>query len=142
MGKLLDAATTLIGWVNFSAEPHVEERVIAANTTVKISTPLDAADAFTFVAAHPGHSTPVTFTLEVAPEKRDGTIGTWVQVTQVAIPAPGGRVEAPLNGSLLTVDAADADDVGEFSVYYARATMSDPSADPVSPAGAYAGLTF
>lgn len=142
MAPLLDAATTLIGWVNHSAEPHVGERVIAANTTVRISTPLDAADAYTFVASHPGHSTPVTFTLEVAPEKHDGSIGTWLQVTQVAIPAPGGRVEAPLNGSLLTVDAADADDVGEYCVYYARASMRDPSAEPVSPAGAYAGLTF
>lgn len=142
MGHLLDAATTLIGWVNHSAEPHQGERMIAANTTVKISTPLDAADAFTFVASHPGHAAAVTFTLEVAPEKRDGTIGTWVQVTQVAIPAPGGRVEAPLNGSLLSVDAADADDVAPYSVVYARATMSDPSAAPVTPAGAYAGLTY
>jgi len=142
MGKLLDAATTLIGWVNYSAEPHVEERVIAANTTIKITTPLDAADAFTFVASHSGHDAAVTFSLEVAPEKRDGTIGTWVQVAQVAIPAPGGRVEAPLNGSLLAVDAADVDDVGDYSFYYARALMSDPSEEPVTLAGAYAGLTY
>jgi hypothetical protein len=53
--------------VNYSAEPHKEERVIEAGTVVKLSTPLDAADVFTFVVSHPGHSEAVTFTLEVAP---------------------------------------------------------------------------
>lgn len=149
MGHLLDAATTLLGWVNHSAEPHKDERVIAPNTTVRLSTPLDAADAFTFVATHPGHSAAVTYTLEVAPELRDGTMGTWVQAAQVAVPASGGRVEAPINGTLLNVAAADAADVAGPCLVFARCRLTMPNPDPqaeegaleTDPAGAYAGLT-
>lgn len=149
MGQLLDAATTLLGWVNHSAEPHKDERVIAPNTTVRLSTPLDAAEVFTFVASHPGHSAAVTFTLEVAPELRDGTMGSWVQAAQVAIPAAGGRVEAPINGSLLSAAAADAADVNGYCLVYARCRLTMPGPDleaepgelAVDPAGAYAGLT-
>ena len=61
--RLLDAATTLLGWINHTATDQ-DERLIAAGTTVKLSTPLDAADGFTFVASHPGHTDAVTFTLE------------------------------------------------------------------------------
>lgn len=153
MGRLLDADTTLLGWVNHSAEPHKDERVIAPNTTVRLSTPLDAAETFTFVASHPGHSAAVTFTLEVAPELRDGSMGTWVQAAQVAIPAAGGRVEAPLHGSMLALDAADVADAGEGAIVYARVSASQPGAPtgtppqpgppvPANPAGAYSGLTY
>ena len=141
MSRPIDAAATLVGWINHTAtDPN--ERTIAGGTTVKLSTPLDAADVFTFVAAHPGHAAAVTFTLEVAPELLNGTMGTWVQAAEVAIPAGGGRVEAPLNGGNLAVAPADADDVGAYSVVFARCLMTNPSDVTVSPAGAYAGLTF
>jgi len=148
MGKLLDAATTLVGWVNYSATPHEEERTIAPGATVKLSTPLDAADSFTFVATHPGHSAAVTFTLEVAPELLDGTMGSWVTAGEVAIPAAGGRVEAPMVGAALAVASADEGDVGDFSIYYARVATTVPGAAPEDPpvaatvTGAYAGLTY
>ncbi len=148
MAKLLDAATTLMGWVNYSATPHEEERVIAQATTVKLTTPLDLADTFTFVASHPGHVAAVTFTLQVAPELLDGTMGTWVQAAQVAVPAGGGRVEAPLNGSLLSVASADLSDVAPGHMLYARVTATVPAAQPedppvaANPSGAYAGLTY
>lgn len=148
MAKLLDAATTLMGWVNVSAEPHIGERTIAQNTTVLLTTPLDTADTFTFIATHPGHAAAVTFTLEVAPLLIDGSMGSWVQAAQVAIPAAGGRVEAPLNGQLLTVAPADLDDVREGHMLYARVSATVPAPEagdpplPANPAGAYAGLTF
>ncbi len=141
MGKLIDAAATLIGWINHTATDE-DERTIAPNTTVMLSTPLDAADVFTFVASHPGSATAVTFTLEVAPLKQDGTMGTWVEVAQVAIPAAGGRVESPINGRLLTVAAPDAGTVDEHSLYYARCQTTDTVPAPVVVTGAYAGLTF
>jgi hypothetical protein len=133
--RLLDAATTLLGWINHTATDQ-NERVIAAGTTVKVSTPLDAADGFTFVASHPGHSAAVTFSLEVAPELKDGTMGTWVPAAEVAIPAAGGHVEAPISGSLLQVAAPDALNVNPHCMVYARVLT-----DPAPPAGAYAGLT-
>jgi hypothetical protein len=135
--RLLDASTTLLGWVNYSAEPHVEERVIAAGTAVKLTTPLDAAGTFTFLANHPGHSDPITYTLELAPERRDGTIGTWFQAAEVAIPAAGGTVEAPISGAMLQIAAPDAPLSPEYSVLYARVSVA-----PSAPDGAYAGLTF
>ena len=141
MSRPIDAAATLVGWINHTAtDPN--ERTIAGGTTVKLSTPLDAADVFTFVASHPGTLTAVTFTLEVAPELLNGTMGTWVQAAEVAIPAGGGRVEAPLNGANLAVAPADASDVGAYSLYFARVLMTNPSDVSVTPAGAYAGLTF
>ncbi|MGB5135418.1 MAG: hypothetical protein WBN89_09630 [Prochlorococcaceae cyanobacterium] len=133
--RLLDATTTLLGWINHTATDQ-DERLIAAGTTVKLSTPLDAADGFTFVASHPGHTAAVTFTLEVAPERKDGTMGSWVQAAEVAIPAGGGHVEAPISGSLLQVAAADALNVNPYSLCYARVLAA-----PAPPAGAYAGLT-
>jgi hypothetical protein len=133
--RLLDAATTLLGWINHTATDQ-DERVIAAGTTVKLSTPLDAADGFTFLASHPGAAGAITFTLEVAPERKDGTMGTWVQAAEVAIPAGGGQVEAPIGGSLLQVAAADAPNVTPPCMVYARVLAA-----PAPPAGAYAGLT-
>ncbi len=131
----LDAATTLLGWINHSATDQ-NERLITSGTTIRLSTPLDAAEAFTFVASHPGAAAPITFALEVAPQRTDGTIGTWVQAAEVAIPAAGGQVEAPLSGSMLTVAAPDAANVKPPSLLYARVVST-----PAPPAGAYAGLT-
>ncbi|MCP9887817.1 hypothetical protein KBY96_07715 [Cyanobium sp. ATX 6A2] len=136
--RLLDATTTLLGWINYTATDQ-EERVIAAGTTVKLSTPLDAADVFTFTASHPGHSAAVTFTLEVAPELKDGTMGTWVPAAEVAIPAAGGHVEAPISGSLLQVAAPDALNVNPHCMVYARVLVPEV---PGAPAGAYVGLTY
>lgn len=73
--RLLDAATTLVGWVNYSAtDPYC--RTLENATTVKLSTPLEAAKAFTFIASHPGAQEAVTFVLEVAPALEDGTVGS------------------------------------------------------------------
>jgi hypothetical protein len=147
MSKLLDAAATLIGWINHSATDE-DEQTIAPNTTVMLSTPLDAADVFTFAASHPGHTAAVTFTLSVAPLRKDGTMGSWVQAAQVAIPAAGGRVEAPINGQLLTVAAGDAANVDDYCLVYARCQTTVPAVPPENPpvpavvTGAYAGLTF
>lgn len=137
MGKLIDAATTLLGWVNYSATPHLDERIIESGTAVKLSTPLDAADAFTFVASHPGNTDAVTFTLEFAPELADGSIGTWVTAGSVAIPADGGHVEAPMNGHALTIAAPDVPNTVPPSICFARVT-----ADPAAPTGAHASLTY
>jgi hypothetical protein len=133
--RLLDASTTLLGWINHTATDQ-NERVIAAGTAVKLNTPLDAAGTLTFVANHPGHSDPVTFTLQLAPERRDGTIGTWFQASEVAIPAAGGTVEAPISGAMLQIAAPDVPLSPEHSVFYARVQTT-----PAAPAGAYAGLT-
>jgi hypothetical protein len=137
MGKLIDAATTLLGWVNYSATPHLEERTIAAGTAVKLSTPLDAAESFTFVASHPGHTGAVTFTLQFAPELADGSIGTWVTAGSVAVPAEGGHVEAPMSGMGLAIAAADVPNTRPPSIYYARVNAS-----PAPPVGAHASLTY
>jgi hypothetical protein len=146
MAKPIDAAATLLGWINHTATDQ-DERTIAPGTIIKLSTPLDAAEVFTFVASHPGHSAALTFTLEVAPERLDGTLGSWVQAAQVAIPAAGGRVEAPINGGNLSVASGDASDVGAFSLYFARCQTTVPGTPPNPPVaatvtGAYAGLTF
>lgn len=134
--RLLDAATTLVGWVNHSAtEPYC--RTLESATSVKLSTPLEAAEAFTFIASHPGAEEAVTFSLEVAPELEDGTVGTWVNVATVAVPAEGGRVEAPISGSSLQADAADAELLAHPTFVYARGQVQ-PEAVP----GAYAGLSF
>jgi hypothetical protein len=134
--RLLDASTTLLGWINHTATDQ-NERVIAAGTAVKLNTPLDAAETFTFLANHPGHTDPVTYTLELAPERRDGTIGTWFQVSEVAIPAAGGTVEAPISGFALQIAAPDVPLSPDYSVLYARVAVT-----PSAPEGAYAGLTF
>jgi len=134
--KLVDAVTTLVGWINYSATDPFE-RVRVSAEVVKISTPLDAAGHFTFIAQHPGAAAAVTYLLELAPELMDGTIGTWVTAASVAVPAAGGQVEATISGGALAVDPADAANVKEFSFTYARCTLT-----PDTPAGAYAGLTY
>ena len=88
--KLIDAVTTLVGWINHSATDPFE-RVRASAEVVKISTPLDAAGHFTFLAQHPGAAAAVTFLLELAPELKDGTIGTWVTAASVGCRLPAAR---------------------------------------------------
>lgn len=134
--KLIDAVTTLVGWINYSATDPFERTRVSAEV-VKLSTPLDAAQEFTFLAQHPGAAAAVTFELELAPELKDGTIGTWVTVTSVAVPAAGGQVQAGIDGGGLAVDAADAANVSLPAFVYARCTVT-----PSTPSGAYAGLTY
>lgn len=134
--KLIDAATTLVGWINYSSTDPFE-RVRVSAEVVKLSTPLDAAAQFTFLAQHPGAAAAVTFALELAPELQDGTIGTWVPASSVAVPAAGGQVQAGIAGVDLAVDPADAANVHLPAFIYARCTVS-----PSVPTGAYAGLTY
>ncbi len=134
--KLIDAATTLVGWVNYSATDPFE-RTRVSNETVRLTTPLDAADHFSLIASHPGAAAAVTVVLQLAPALKDGTIGTWVTVATVAIPAAGGRVEAPISGDGLVVAPADAANVALPSFIYARATLT-----PSTPNGAHVSLTY
>jgi hypothetical protein len=133
--RLLDASTTLLGWINHTATDQ-NERVIAAGTAVKLNTPLDAAGTFTFLANHPGHTDAVTYTLELAPELRDGTVGTWFEVAAVAIPAAGGKVETTISGHDLQPDPADAESAVPPCFRLARAVVS-----PDTPEGMFVGLT-
>jgi hypothetical protein len=136
---LIDAATTLVGYTNATADRAVE-KIYASGETVKLSTRLDAALSFTMVASHPGNTGSLTIELEVAPELTDGTIGTWVSAATAAIPAAGGRVESYISGQDLAVDAADASSVELPAFCYARATVTTSDASP-APAGTYVGLT-
>ncbi|MFO7630846.1 MAG: hypothetical protein R6W06_15315 [Prochlorococcaceae cyanobacterium] len=135
--KLIDAATTLVGWINYSATPHQEELTRLSGDAVRISTPLDAAEHFTLLASHPGAAAAVTVLLELAPVLKDGTVGTWVEAATAAIPATGGMVEVPVHGYSLAVAAADAANVALPAFVYARATLS-----PSTPAGAHVSLTY
>jgi len=90
---LLDAATVLVGWTNRSATRDTE-KLFASGEVVRLNTKLDATLHFTLMVSHPGHSVAVETQLELAPVLRDGTMGTFVGVATVAIPAEGGRVEA------------------------------------------------
>ena len=83
---LLDAATLLVGWSNRSAS-RGHDKVFVSGEVVQLSTKLDASNRFSLIAAHPGHSQAVTVLLEVAPQLRDGRMGTFVGVASVAIPA-------------------------------------------------------
>jgi hypothetical protein len=66
------------------------ENVFASGEVVKLNTKLDAAARFSLLDSHPGHSDAVTVALHLAPELRDGTMGTFVPVATVAVPAEGG----------------------------------------------------
>ena len=134
--KLIDAVTTLVGWINYSATDPFE-RVRVSGEVVKLSTPLDAARTFTFLAQHPGATGPVTYELQLAPELMDGTIGTWVTVSTVAVPSAGGQVQAGIAGGGLAVEPADAANVHLPAFVYARCNVT-----PLTPTGAYAGLTY
>ena len=83
---LLDAATVLVGWTNRSATRDTE-KVFSSGEVVKLNTKLDAAARFSLLVSHPGHSDAVTVVLHLAPELRDGTMGTFVPVATVAVPA-------------------------------------------------------
>ncbi len=134
--KLIDAITTLVGWVNYSATDPFERTRVSAEV-VRLTTPLDAAADFTLLASHPGAAAAVTVVLALAPLLKDGTIGTWVTAATVAIPAAGGRIEAPISGGNLAVAPADAANVMLPAFYYARATIT-----PSTPNGAHVSLTY
>ena len=132
---LLDAATVLVGWTNRSATRDTE-KVFTSGEVVKLNTKLDAAARFSLLVSHHGHSDAVTVVLHLAPELRDGTMGTFVPVATVAVPAEGGRVEAFLSGRDLQLNAADLADVDLPAVCFAKALVS-----PATPEGMHVGLT-
>lgn len=134
--KLIDAATTLVGWVNYNATDPFERTRISAEV-VRLTTPLDAAERFSLLASHPGAAAAVTVVLELAPLLKDGTAGSWVTAATVAIPALGGQVEAPIAGGSLAVAPADAANVELPSFFFARATLT-----PSTPNGAHVSLTY
>ncbi|MCP9820033.1 hypothetical protein KBZ18_11085 [Synechococcus sp. Cruz-9H2] len=133
--RLIDAATTLVGWINYNATDPFE-RTRVSGETVRLTTLLDAANSFVLVASHPGAAAAVTVQLEVAPLLKDGTVGTFVNAGSVAIPAAGGRVETLISGAGLAVAPADAANVTPPAFAFARATLT-----PSTPDGAYVGLT-
>jgi hypothetical protein len=132
---LLDAATVLVGWTNRSANRDTE-KLFASGEVVRLNTKLDATLHFTLMVSHPGHSVAVETQLELAPVLRDGTMGTFVGVATVAIPAEGGRVEAYISGKDIQLDAADRDNVDGAALCFARAIVS-----PSMPEGMVVGLT-
>jgi hypothetical protein len=91
--KLIDAVTTLVGWINYSATDPFERTRVSAEI-VRLSVPLDTVEHFTLLFSHPGAAAAVTAVLQVAPLLKDGTTGTWVTAATVAIPAAGGQIEA------------------------------------------------
>lgn len=132
---LIDAATALVGWINYNATDPFERTRISGEV-VKLTTRLDAASSFMLVASHPGAVGAVTVQLQLAPELKDGTVGTWVTAATVSIPAIGGRVETILSGGSLAVAPADAANVLLPAFAYARANVT-----PSTPSGCYVGLT-
>lgn len=132
---VLDAAAVLVGWTNHSAE-RPSEKLFVSGETVRLSTLLDAVKCFSLVAAHPGHPTPVTVQLQVAPLRRDGRIGTWINASSLVLPARGGRLEALVNGRELVLAPADQGLVDLPCLAYARALIT-----PVTPTGLVVGLT-
>ena len=132
---LLDAATVLVGWTNRSATRDTE-KLFASGEVVRLNTKLDATLHFTLMVSHPGHSVAVETQLELAPVLRDGTMGTFVGVATVAIPAEGGRVEAYISGKDIQLDAADQGNVDGSALCFARAIVS-----PSTPEGMVVGLT-
>ena len=132
---LLDAATVLVGWTNRSATRDTE-KVFASGEVVKLNTKLDATAQFSLLVSHPGHSAAVTVVLHLAPELRDGTMGTFVPVATVAVPAEGGRVEAYISGHDVQIDAADVDNADLPALCLAKAVVT-----PSTPEGMVVGLT-
>ena len=132
---LLDAATVLVGWTNRSAVRDTE-KVFSSGEVVRLNTKLDAASRFSLLVSHPGHSAAVTVVLQLAPQLRDGTRGTFVPVATVAVPAEGGRVEAYISGHDILLDAADADNADLPALCYAKAVVT-----PSTPEGMVVGLT-
>ena len=132
---LLDAATLLVGWCNRSAS-RGGEKVFVSGEVVRLSTMLDASNRLSLLAIHPGHNQAVTVLLEVAPQLRDGRMGTFVGVASVAIPAEGGQVEAHITGQDLQMDPADLPNADPPALCFARAIVS-----PSTPEGMVVGLT-
>ena len=133
--KLIDAATTLVGWINNSASDPFERTRVSAEI-VRLSVPLDSVEHFTLLFSHPGAAAAVTAVLQVAPLLKDGTTGTWVTAATVAIPAAGGQVEATISGDSLVPVAGDLANVVEQCFFFARATLT-----PSTPTGAHVSLT-
>ena len=107
---LLDAVTVLIGPVAAGADhPVAEQR--ASGTEVLLSTKLDAAVRFSLICCYSGHDQAVTVDLQLAPQRIDGSLGSYQSAATVSLPAEGGRVEAFISGHDLQIDAADADQV-------------------------------
>ena len=132
---LIEAETTLVGWTNRSAI-RSSERTYLSGEEVLLNTKLDAASRFSLVVSHPGAPSPVEVQLYFAPVLRDGTIGTWVVATTVALPAEGGRVEAFLSGRDIQLNSADLVDVDLPAVCFAKAEVN-----PATPDGMHVGLT-
>ena len=91
---------------------------------------------FVLVASHPGHSEAVTVTLELAPLLDDGSAGTWITASAVAIPAAGGKVEAAISGAALLLNPADSELITPPCIRLARAIVS-----PATPVGMAVALT-
>ena len=133
--RLLDAQTVLVGWINHSATDCYEHSR-SSGDVVNLGTDLDATSAFVLVASHPGHSQAVTVTLELAPLLDDGSAGTWITASAVAIPAAGGKVEAAISGAALLLNPADSELITPPCLRLARAVVS-----PASPVGMTVALT-
>ena len=88
---LIDAETTLVGWTNRSALRN-SERTYLSGEEVMLQTKLDAASRFALVANNPGSEMPIEVKVSFAPLLRDGTIGTWVDGTTVALPVSISKV--------------------------------------------------
>ena len=132
---LLDAATVLVGWTNRTATRDTE-KVFASGDVIRLNTKLDATSRFSLLVSHPGHSDAVTVVLHLAPELRDGTMGTFVPVATVAVPAEGGRVEAYISGHDILLDTADVDNADLPALCFAKAVVT-----PSTPEGMVVGLT-
>ena len=132
---LLDAATVLVGWTNRSATRD-NEKLFSSGEVVRLNTKLDATAQFSLLVSHPGHSAAVTVVLHLAPQLRDGTMGTFVPVATVAVPAEGGRVEAYISGHDILLDTADVDNADLPELCFAKAVVT-----PSTPEGMVVGLT-
>ena len=133
--KRLDALTTLVGWINNSANDPLE-RTRLSNEVVRISTPLDAADQVTLVTSHPGTNSPITVVLALAPLLKDGSTGTFVNAATVVIPAAGGVIETVINPANLILAGTDGANSKAPFLFFARATVS-----PFTPPGCQVSLT-
>ena len=133
--KLIDAVTTLVGWINHSATDPFE-RTRASAEIVRLSVPLDTVEHFSVLFSHPGAAAAVTAVVAVAPLLKDGTTGTWVTAATVAVPAAGGQVEATISGTSLAPVAGDLANAVKPAFFFARATLT-----PSTPAGAQVSLT-
>ncbi len=61
--------------------------MFTSGEVVKLNSKLDATAQFSLLVSHPGHSAAVTLVLHLAPELSDGTMGTFVPVATVDLPA-------------------------------------------------------